>query len=553
MTTKQSFTPYAQKAILNESFLPDTVNGSISSNLPLLIHAQIADFGSEAINKMIDDINNNLDQLARKMPNFYSEDCDCVINQQPFWNMEEPLVPSSSNQPSNVSPQRCAEYNHEPLAYYAPAHNLQAGRYGIHILQEGVALVAQKIIEKCPKQPREKIILAAFYKLYAHEVAHGWIEDLVCLIDAATNEQALVENRAYKVTQRRYNSYIYMEEAICNTAAYGWLRHFLDGEEVLEANDLTLLEGFGAWMRKQPKGYGNFSSSIESVPYLSHMFIENVYLLLKYIYKPNANNQVAWSDTLIAKTISTYFGGQLSYDGKCWITTPYFQEQCLGSDNIPVHIEGCNALLLLEVTPIDISKTTQPIDTSTLIVGDSTKKWLHSYGIYKYEALGAVINVQQNVVLSGFDEENFPVRFGVIDGDFYLQDCPNLTSFENCPDTVTGTFYASNLPKITTIGSLFKKPLEHIHLENLNDSFFDLNGIDQMIKLNTFCFYHTKAKVVLPHALQMISLKTIEHIKTNVECLEIIHSYFKHHNKHDFLMDCAVELIDAGFEKAAEL
>lgn len=553
MTTKQSFIPYAQKAILNESFLPDTVNGSKSSNLPLLIHAQIADFGSEPINKMIDDINNNLDQLASQALSFYSEDCDCVIDQQPFWNMDEPLVPTSSNQPSNASAHRCAEYNHEPLAYYSPAHNQKAAWYGIHILQKGVALVANKIIEKCPKQPREKIILSAFYKLYAHEIAHGWIEDLVCLIDTATNEQAPVENRAYKVTQRRYNSYIYMEEAICNTAAYGWLRHFLDGEEVLETDDLTLLEGFAAWMRKQPKGYSSFSSSIESVPYLSHMFIENVYLLLKYTYKPNANNPVAWSDTLIAETVSTYFGGQLSYDGKCWITTPYFQEQCLGSDNIPVHIEGCNALLPLVSTLIEASENTQPIDTSTLIVGDSTKNWLHSHGIYKYEALGSVINVQQNVVLSGFDEENLLVKFGVIDGDFYLQDCPNLTSFENCPNTVTGTFYASNLPKVTTIGSLLQNSLERIHLEDLNDLSFDLNGIDQMRKLNSFSFYNANEKMVLPHAIQIIQSNTIKHIKTNVKCLEIVQHYIAEKTPLDYIMDCAVELIDAGFEKAAEL
>jgi len=512
MTTKQSFIPYAQRAILNESFLPDTVNDSKISNLPLLIHAQIADFGSEAINKMIDDINNNLDQLASQRPSFYSEDCACVIEQQPTWDMNEPSIPITSSQPSNASPHRCAEYNHEPLAYYSPAHNQQAVRYGIHILQEGVALVAKKIIEKCPKQPREKIILSAFYKLYAHEVAHGWIEDLVCLIDAATNEQAPVENRAYKVTQRRYNSYIYMEEAICNTAAHGWLSHFLDGGNL--PNNPTLLKEFAAWMSDQPKGYCNFLP-IKSIPYLSDTFITNVYFLLEQIYKPNAINQAAWSDELIVETISTYFGGQISYVKKQWIVSDCLQEQCFWSDNIPVHIESYNSL-----SPVC------------------------------YE-----INVQQDVVLSGLSETCLSDMPEEVNGNLYLLDCPNLESFDGCPHKVAGTFYASNLPKITTIDGLAKIECDTIYIDCTYIKSFI--GFEKIKAKKNVILAHIdnvddRTELLSPEVEQFIILSdSPPTAKMGYIMLKYLNLENKE-NRSKYPMDMFMELYDAGFGKAFE-
>ena len=82
-----------------------------------------------------------------------------------------------------------------------------------------------------------------------------------------------------------------MEEAICNTSAYGWLRTFLhtspsDGREedmpVFDAD--VVLKAFSDEMRNQPKGYCNFIE-IGDEPPDSSVLAGNIARLLCEVYE----------------------------------------------------------------------------------------------------------------------------------------------------------------------------------------------------------------------------------------------------------------------------
>lgn len=505
-------TPYAQNIILKTSFLSDTFNGLSTSNFPLSIHALIADFRSGQMNGFIDDITRHIDLLSSNITSFYSDDCSCVTKDQPTWDMGNPSAVDEPSATGELS-HRCPDWSKEPLAYYLPAHNEQPQRYGIHIFLEGIAVVAKTVITESPDLPHKDIVAAALFKLYAHELAHGWIEDLVCLLDKETQDVEPVQNRAYPKTQHRYNSYIYMEEAICNTAAYGWLTHFLHEEE--QPQKEGILTAFYDWMKNQPDGYKDFLP-IPSAPYLDAKFIENVYYLLTRVYKPNATNPDAWSETLISKTISDYFSGKLSYDGKHWFPRSFFQEYCSWSDNIPVHFECFDADVVLATSLLQKNDTPQPVKFKDVSPSNRDKTphsthltkeqsdWLAKHDIYQYVINDGLVDVNQNVILSELDDTAFPVKFGKVIGDFYLQDCPNLESFENCPQEVIGVFHAHNTQK--------------------------------MIKGSSSLLLERK----------------MADFKTNVPCLMIIQKYCQYTDRHKYIMDCTVDLLDAGFEEAAE-
>ena len=115
------------------------------------------------------------------------------------------------------------------------------------------------------------------------------------------------ENRRYAKVHRQFNGYIFMEEAICNTAAYAWLRHSLNCSLVPDhpkANEL--LTAVKSWMETQPKGYSSFIP-LDEPPYTSRVFIENVVRLLFQIY---ADAQIcpALDKREVEAAVAEYFG-----------------------------------------------------------------------------------------------------------------------------------------------------------------------------------------------------------------------------------------------------
>ena len=544
MSIRSILTPYSQKTVLHESFLPDCFDGVSASHLPFSINASIADYRYPQMNDFIDEILRDMDTLTRQLPSFYRNKGLRNINNQPTWCMNNPTDLIIEEIKTVDLENCCPDGNIDLLAYYLPAHNEMASIYGVHITHEGIAKLAKDIIKQCPTPHSvSDITLAALFKLYAHELTHGWIEDLVSLLDISTGEKRPINQRAYQKTNKQYSQYIYMEEAICNTASYGWLKHFLYGN----TQENTLLDAFNQWMKAAPKGYSDFLE-IETEPYQNSKFIENIFYLLKRIYKPNATNTSAWSDELITQTIELYFGCKVSYDYKCLISRPFFYKHCLWADNIPVHIEHYGAL------PVRRSELFLKNKLSNCVLEDenSIKSWLAEHDIYNYSIDDKlVVYVGQNVILSALCTPVIPVKFGKIDGDFYLHDCPNLESLKNSPTEVKGIFHVNNLPKMISITQDWE-PVE-IHSMYINcreiKSFRFLNGlkVTNAIVLDKINHFDNLINATLCKADKVVLRGC-----ASIELETIMQTYLDKENRHEHIMDCVIAL-DGKFDSAAEL
>ena len=162
-----------------------------------------------------------------------------------------------------------------------------------------------------------------------------------------------------------------MEEAICNTAAYGALQSFLNGkdaDDIPKYDSKVILSAFETCMRKQPQGYKDFFA-ITDAPHKSQLFILNVCRLLVDIYagedsKQNPSNQLGYKHIrCISEAVGLFFGWSIDYEECCdlfketegldskpdfnkklkfWIhpenISPW-NNMCLGKKP-PLHIEG---------------------------------------------------------------------------------------------------------------------------------------------------------------------------------------------------------------------
>jgi hypothetical protein len=249
---------------------------------------------------------------------YASEHDECIVQSQPIWNLRERFQRfrndceeygleesngHSEHQNNLTLPEKtkrypCRKWRMEMLAYYLPAHTNRRDTYGIHLTQRGIAKVAFQVHEQCSSEPLEIVILATAYMLLAHEVCHAWIEDLCCLFDFFDGENAPKSKRRYAKINDLFNSYIFMEEAICNTAAYGFLYKYLTEHQensvpllntstptfIPSFNGEKILDAFENWMMKQPKGYSSFVA-IQETPDQNKLFLENIYRLLIEIYE----------------------------------------------------------------------------------------------------------------------------------------------------------------------------------------------------------------------------------------------------------------------------
>jgi len=242
---------------------------------------------------------------ALTQPEFllYAGDQACVVEDQPTWDMGDFMATAPAdalgsmrdafrpceNKAARRLPPRCRQWRMKQFAFYTPAHLAGADQYGIHLSRRGVAHVVRQVHALCPGQPLEIIKMATVYMLYAHELAHAWIEDIVCMSDFEKGERKPKGQRRFVKVSRQYHGYIFMEEALCSTAAFGSLHAFLfdrsdrlpsmppfDAEQVLAA--------FEQWMRLQPRGYRDFIA-IRERPDQSAGFIRNLLRLLLEVYQ----------------------------------------------------------------------------------------------------------------------------------------------------------------------------------------------------------------------------------------------------------------------------
>ena len=316
--------PFAQTFVLKERLLQRQESVAIRLDAGLSWHwrARHDNLAWEVLGQ--------LDQLLKGRLRGYSEMGPCVVQKQPIWGMEEcgreiwprrtsenvSLDRRDSREEAPESTGRCQHWRIEHWAYYCPAHIFDSSKYGIHLTKRGIAKLAQAIRRLCPDQPLEIILIAAMYKLFAHEMCHAWIEDICSLIDFAEGESTSKEDSRYARTQRRYNGYIFMEEAICNTAAYGWLGKFLGeqsdgGDANLPTFDARIvLDAFCSWMRNQPAGYKDFLC-INDIPSKSEVFVRNVCRLLAEVYGYVLPMTASGIRNPLAAAVATFFGGHL--------------------------------------------------------------------------------------------------------------------------------------------------------------------------------------------------------------------------------------------------
>lgn len=345
MPRSSLFSPFSKKYLLKKAYLRD------GRGAPrLLIDTGLTWHWGVRHDEMYVDIQKNFEELKTAEFEFYSTDSDCIVEHQPMWGMEQswderdrtaPDRPDEGRDADTDTSKQCAKWRMEHLAYYSPAHTNSPGRYGIHLSKGGVAKLADQIHQICPQEPLEIIQLASAYKLFAHEMCHAWIEDICCLIDFSAGETASKLSRRYAKVHRKYNGYIFMEEAICNTAAYGWLHHFLfdatnkdDRKGIPPFDPQNVLNAFGQWMRRQPKGYRDFLA-IDKPPHLSEQFVRNVCRLLVEVYGANEKH---WHET--AEVVGVFFDGHIDPDFRHFHPRDSNRWDTLWVGEPPVHVES---------------------------------------------------------------------------------------------------------------------------------------------------------------------------------------------------------------------
>ena len=104
--------------------------------------------------------------------------------------------------------------------------------------------------------------------------------------------------------------------------------------------------------------------------------------------------------------------------------------------------------------------------------------WLKKHEVKKYtlvpdEQYGFVIDVNGDVDLSDKNLINIPVKFNTING-YFICNVNQLTSLEFCPQTVRGSFYCENNPKLKKLQKISDFKLIYLeHKKTLITKFSD--------------------------------------------------------------------------------
>jgi len=169
------------------------------------------------------------------------------------------------------------------LAFYRPAHIVnEVEDYGIFFIRDRMFQAVTELPQNrswngMDQKLKESYRRLFFYNVFIHELCHAWVEDLVSKV-CIKNDVDIKDSR-YTTTLEKYKAYIPMEEALCNTAAYGYLYNL----KTVDNSCDEIKEEIFSWMRGQPKGYRNFKE-IKEEPGKSEQFQKLVCLVLKTCY-----------------------------------------------------------------------------------------------------------------------------------------------------------------------------------------------------------------------------------------------------------------------------
>ena len=169
------------------------------------------------------------------------------------------------------------------LAFYRPAHIVnEVEDYGIFFIRDRMFRAVTELPQNrswdgMDQKLKEKYRRLFFYKVFIHELCHAWVEDLVSKV--CIKNDVDIKDSHYTTTLKKYKAYIPMEEALCNTAAYGYLYNL----KTVDNSCDEIKEEIFSWMRGQPEGYRDFKE-IKEEPGTSEHFHKLVGLVLKKFY-----------------------------------------------------------------------------------------------------------------------------------------------------------------------------------------------------------------------------------------------------------------------------
>ena len=174
------------------------------------------------------------------------------------------------------------------LAFYRPAHIANVNEknevedYGIFFIRDRMFRAVTELPQNrswdgMDQKLKEKYRRLFFYKVFIHELCHAWVEDLVSKV--CIKNDVDIKDSHYTTTLEKYKAYIPMEEALCNTAAYGYLYNL----KTVDNSCDEIKEEIFSWMRGQPEGYRDFKE-IKEEPGTSGHFHKLVGLVLKKCY-----------------------------------------------------------------------------------------------------------------------------------------------------------------------------------------------------------------------------------------------------------------------------
>jgi hypothetical protein len=130
------------------------------------------------------------------------------------------------------------------------------------------------------------------------------------------------EPNTYLNAQQKFGGFIAREEAVCETAAYGWvhdcLKKSLSKNGANNKNEITNLKNaYREWLNKSTGnliGYKDYCRTVTNAPVGNQKFIKGLGRLISTRYLNRENSE------LCRKVIESYFGGKICRTKKTYIT-----------------------------------------------------------------------------------------------------------------------------------------------------------------------------------------------------------------------------------------
>ena len=154
----------------------------------------------------------------------------------------------------------------DKIAWYRPAHyseldssEIPKHAYGIYFDALKVLEYAETLVDEGSTDETKMNVAkcVAIIGCYYHEMCHAWVEDIVTLAECSSGQDR--KEGFYQSAMTANGSYIYLEEALCNSVAFGEASRFftLNSEAIGKFQDeiLTKLEQS---MRGSGPGYMHF-------------------------------------------------------------------------------------------------------------------------------------------------------------------------------------------------------------------------------------------------------------------------------------------------------